>query len=61
MSPDERRERNIYGMPGQCGKKKIAVVAWHRGQLDEKNEECYENRRTGLSYGEFRGEYLRAR
>lgn len=49
MTPEEKRERNIFGMPGHCAKKDIAVRGWQRGQYcGFENAACYENRRTGM-------------
>ena len=54
MTPEEKKERNIYGMPGRCQKKDIAVRGWHRGQYcGFENVQCYENRRTGMTPIEF--------
>lgn len=49
MTAEEKAERNIFGMPGLCGKKHIAVRGWQRGQYcGFENADCYENRRTGM-------------
>lgn len=53
MTPEEKRERNLYGMPGQCQLKQIPVSGWQRGQFcGLENGACYENRRTGMKHAE---------
>lgn len=48
MSPEEKAERNIFGMPGRCAAKDVPVRGWQRGQhCGFENALCYENRRTG--------------
>lgn len=49
MTPIEKSERNIFGMPGQCALKEIPTTGWQRGQYcGFENASCYENRRTGM-------------
>ncbi len=49
MNPQERSERNIYGMPGRCAVKEIEVFGQRRGiYCGFENADCYENRRTGM-------------
>lgn len=49
MTPEEKKDRNIFGMPGNCTKKDIPTRGWHRGQYcGFENKDCYENRRTGM-------------
>lgn len=53
MSSEQKRERNIFGMPGYCNKKNVNVTGWQRGQYcGFENGECYENRRTGMKPSE---------
>jgi hypothetical protein len=53
MNPKEKSERNIFGMPGHCGKFDRPTVAWQRGQFcGFENASCYENRRTGMRHSE---------
>jgi hypothetical protein len=49
MTPEEKAERSIFGMPGRCELKSIPVRGWQRGQFcGFENADCYENRRTGM-------------
>lgn len=49
MTPEEKSERNVFGMPGYCQKKDIDTRGWQRGQYcGFENADCYENRRTGM-------------
>lgn len=51
MTGEEKANRNIYGMPGRCEKKDIAVTGWQRGQFcGFENAACYENRRTEMTH-----------
>jgi hypothetical protein len=51
MTPEEKKQRNTFGMPGHCAKKDIPLVGWQRGQFCAyENAECYENRRMGMTY-----------
>ena len=48
MTAEEKRLRNIYGMPGECLLKQIPTNGFQRGiYCGWENEQCYENRRTG--------------
>ena len=51
MTPLEKSERNIFGMPGTCLLKSVEVRGWQRGQdCSFDNAACYENRRTGMRW-----------
>lgn len=55
MTPVEKAERNIFGMPGLCLLKDIPTRGWQRGQYcGFENAKRYENRRTGKRPSELR-------
>jgi hypothetical protein len=54
MTPEEKRQRSTFGMPGLCQIKDIPVVGWHRGKYcGIENDLCYQNRRTDLGPNEI--------